>query len=335
MSATLVAENCAPVTAAGDELLWYAKTGNVWQPFIGNANAEGKLLLAIKGNCAPADVTADGRYVLLTVAVGWEADLSASSPGRGSDNEIALYDRQTGKLSTLLKGATATNRGVIWPRFTPDASTVIWSQMMKTAKEVPPTGQWSLRAADVDLEAGTLSSERAWEDTKPAFYECYGVIPGTELVVFASDTRATSTQAFRAQQLWTLPLSLTGAPTRISPPIAQTDGRPPADCFHEFAYFAPEDPLTLYTAIGAGTDGGDDLYAYNLPSGGPVGLLGQPTRVSYFGGEWKDGRFRQVEGYPPPAYTAISTMAWVDGAWLATVAPDLLSTTVAAWRIAP
>src|ERR1017187_1044554 len=329
VSASLIAQNCAPVAYGGGQLLSYSKAGGVWQPRVGNPPG-GASLLNTTGNCGPADVTPDGRFVLLTQAVGWEETLSMSSPGQGSDNAIVLYDRQTGKLSTLLAGATATNRGVIWPRFTPDASMIVWSQMIRTAREMPPSGQWSLRSAKVDLEAGALSGERAWEDTEPAFYECYGVIPGTGLIVFASNTRATNTQAFHAQQLWTLPLSLTGAPTRISPSIMQAGGRA-ADCFHEFAHFAPGEQV-LHAAIGAGTDGGDDLYAYDM-TGWTGGLLPQPTRVSFFGGEWKAGRFQQVVGYPPPTYTVISTMAWVDGAWLATVSPDLLSSTVSPWRI--
>ena len=55
--------------------------------------------------------------------------------------------------------------------------------------------------------------------------------------------------------------------------------------FHEFAHFAPGDPNTLYTSIGADTVGGDDLFSYDLRTQQPSGLLGQPHRISYFGGD--------------------------------------------------
>src|ERR1700683_5240267 len=117
-SATLVAANCAPVAAASDgTMVWYSKkAAGVWDVYIGNGECQGKPLLpAYDGNRGPAGITANGRYVLLTTAVGWEKTLPMSSPGEGSQNAIQLYDRQTGKLSTLLASATSSQRGVIWP----------------------------------------------------------------------------------------------------------------------------------------------------------------------------------------------------------------------------
>ncbi len=339
---TLVAANCAPVAAASNgTMVWYSRNATgVWDAYIGNGECQGKPLLApYDGNRGPADITADGRYVLLTTAVGWEKTLPMSSPGEGSQNEIQLYDRQTGKLSTLLPGAISSQRGLIWPRFNANATKIVWSQMIKTASESPPNGQWALHVADVNLEAGTLTNNVEWQDPdgKPAFYEAYGWIPNSNRLIFMSNTRSTETSPFRSSQLFTLPeeLNPNTPPTRISPQFAPVwPWQSAVNVFHEFAHFAPTNPNLLYTSIGADTVGGDDLFTYTLQTPQPEGLLGQPTRISYFGGDLNANFGTEaVPGWPKPAYTVVTTMAWVNGAWVATTCPDMLCSTVNAWRI--
>ncbi|HLH15302.1 MAG TPA: hypothetical protein VKV16_10970, partial [Solirubrobacteraceae bacterium] len=180
--ASFVAANCAPVAASSDgTMVWYARDGaGVWDAYIGDKDCRGRALLApYDGNRAPAAITANGRYVLLTSAEGLDRRLRYSSPGQGSGNSIQLYDRRTGLLSTLLAGASASQRGVIWPTFNASATKIVWSQMLKTAYEDPPVGEWALHVADVNLEKGTLSDNVEWQDPdgKPAFYEAYGWVP--------------------------------------------------------------------------------------------------------------------------------------------------------------
>ena len=340
-SGVSVAGNCAPVAAASDgTMVWYSRNGSgLWDAYIGNAGCQGEPLLpAYAGNRGPAGITPDGRYVLLTTAVGWDKALPDSSPGRGSQNAIQLYDRQTGKLSTLLAGATSTQRGVIWPTFNETDTKIVWSQMIKAPEEDPPYGQWALHTANVDLEAGTLSNNVEWQDPdgQEAFYEVYGWVPHTNQLIFMSNTRATSS-GMPAAQLWTLPeeLNPATAPTRISPAFAPVwPWQSAVDVYHEFAHFAPGDPNTLYTSIGADTVGGDDLFSYDLRSQEASGLLGQPTRISYFGGDlnanWGSAA---VPGWPFPTYTVVTTMAWVNGGWTITTCPDILCEKVNAWRI--
>ncbi len=339
-SATFIAENCAPVAAASDgTMVWYARNAaGVWDAYIGNGKCEGAPLLpAYAGNRGPSDITANGRYVLLTTAEGWERQLPVSAPGDGTDNSIQLYDRQTGRLSTLLPGPTASQRGVIWPTFNANATKIVWSQLVKTAYEDPPNGEWALHVADVNLEAGTLSHNVEWQDPdgQGAFYEAYGWVPGTDSVIFMSGTRASSS-GFRGAQLFTLPEDLdpSTAPTRISPEfVPPWPWQWPLDVFHEFAHFAPGNPYTLYTSIAAQTDGGDDLYSYDMRTQEPDGLLGQPTRVSYFGGRLEEnGSYSSVPGWPSPSYTVVTTMAWVDGGWVAATCHELCQK-VEAWRI--
>jgi hypothetical protein len=320
-------------------MVWYARnSAGVWDAYVGSRDCRGAALLApYDGNRGPADITANGRYVLLTTAVGWEKTMSMSSPGQGSQNAIQLYDRRTGKLSTLLPGARSSQRGVIWPTFNSTDTKIVWSQLVKTAAESPPAGEWALHVADVNLQAGTLSNNVEWQDPdgRPAFYEAYGWVPHTRLLIFASTTRASSV-GFRAQQLFTIPESLNAntAPTRISPKFAPSfPWQSASDVFHEFAHFAPNQPNTLYTSIGADTLG-DDLFSYSMSSRRADGLLGQPRRISFFGGDLNVALgTRTIPGWPKPRYSVVTTMAWVDGAWVAATCPDLLCSEVNAWRI--
>jgi hypothetical protein len=320
--------------------VWYSKNAaGVWDAYIGTSACQGAPLLpAFAGNRGPADITSNGRYVLLTTAVGWDKALPDSSPGRGSQNAIQLYDRQTGKISTLLVGATTSQRGVIWPKFNANATQIVWSQMLKTASEAPPVGQWALHVADVNLAAGTISNNVEWQDPdgQPEFYEVYGWVPNSDLLIFMSTTRATTT-GFGKAQLFTLPDTLGAAttPTRISPAFAPVwPWQSAVDVYHEFASFAPSDPNTLYTAIGADTVGGDDLFSYDLRTQQTSGRLGQPTRISYFGGDLnRNWGTQAIPGWPQPSYTVVTTMAWVNGGWLATTCPDILCEHVNAWRI--
>jgi hypothetical protein len=227
---------------------------------------------------------------------------------------------------------------VIWPTFNANATKIVWSQMIKTATEVPPNGEWALHVADVDLATGKLSRGVSWQDPDgtPAFYEAYGWIPHTHKLIFMSTTRA-KVGGFGASQLFTLPEDLdpSAAPTRISPAVAPAwPWESPTNAFQEFAHFAPGDPDTMYSSIGADTVGGDDLFAYDLQSQEADGLLGQPTRISYFGGDLNANLgTKAMPGWPAPSYTVVTTMAWMNGAWIATTCPDLLCSQVNAWRI--
>ncbi len=190
----------------------------------------------------------------------------------------------------------------------------------------------------MDLAAGTLSDNVEWQNPngQPAFYEAYGWIPNTNRLIFMSNTEGTSIP-FHNAQLFTLPENLdpSKAPTRISPEIAPVWPRQSAvDVFHEFAHFAPGEPNIIYTSIASDTDGGDDLFYYDLRTQQPDGLLGQPRRISYFGGTLnEDLGTKVVPGWPAPTYTAVTTMAWVNGAWVAAICHGLLCSEVSAWRV--
>ena len=205
----------------------------------------------------------------------------------------------------------------------------------------PGSGRWALHVADVDLATGTLSNNISYQDPggQPTFYEAYGWIPNTSNLIFMS-TGDHTLPAFHNAQMYTLPDTLPAgtAPVRLSPPIdSDVASQAPDSDFNEFAHFAPNYPNTMYTSIDANTDGGDDLYAYALNTADTNGLLGQPTRVSYFGGV--PGTYglttKAVPGWPQPTYTVVTTMAWdkENGGWDAATCPDILCSTVNAWHI--
>jgi len=342
---TLVRANCSPIAAAADgTMVWHSATAAGWDDvYVGDGNCSGTALLPPHdGHRGPADITKDGRYVLLVTAVGWDRRTEGAAPGKGSQNAIQLYDRQAGKLSTLLPGALKTQRGVIWPKFNADGTKIVWAQMTKTMFEVNfPWGDWELHVADVNLATGTLSNNRAWHDPSGnnGQLESYGWIPRTNRIVFLSNQQPVDTtkDMFRSSQLYSLPdtFSYTTPPTRISPKMAPSwSWQKPVDVFHEFAHFSPNDADTMYTSIGANTVGGDDLFTYDLRTAGSDGLLGQPKRISYFGGDMNlNWGTKAIPGWPAPRYRVVINMAWINGAWVAGVCPDMYCTTTEAWRI--
>jgi hypothetical protein len=99
----LLAAGVAPVASAEDgTTVWYAMRGKTWDAAIGTLGGEWEWLLPpYDGNRAPADITPDGRYVILTTAVGIDRTLFNSGPGMGGGNQIELLDRQTGQLTVL------------------------------------------------------------------------------------------------------------------------------------------------------------------------------------------------------------------------------------------
>jgi hypothetical protein len=336
--ATFVASDCSPQAAASDgTMVWNRMTpSGTFDAYIGNGDCQGSALLpAYAGNRGAADISSNGRYVLLVTAVGWDKSTAGAQPGSGSQNAIQLYDRQTGTLSTLLAGATSTQRGVIWPRFNADDTEIVWSQMVQTPVQAPPIGAWQLHVANVDLATGTLSDNRVWQQpgVASAIYEPYGWVPGTNNIIFMSTAGQTGSGDTKFQ-LFTLPDSLSGSATRISPPIAAYwPWEKTANAYHEFANFTPNDPDTLYTSIGTGGLGAD-LWSYDLDSASPSGLLAQPTRLTYFGGNFDAPMGQQaVAGFPTPAYSLVTSMAWVDGSWVASVCSNTQCRSPNAYRI--
>jgi hypothetical protein len=124
--------------------------------YLGSTSCEGQALLPpYDGHRGAADMTSDGRYVLLVTARGWDKATTGAEPGKGSSNSIDILDRTTGTLSTLVPSYCSNcQRGAIWPRFSPEGAKIVWAELVQTPLEVQPIGRWSLHVS-------TLSADRA------------------------------------------------------------------------------------------------------------------------------------------------------------------------------
>jgi hypothetical protein len=339
-SGSQVLADCGPVAIAADgTMVWYSRGADgLDDVYVGDSNCNGSALLpSYDGHRGPSDLTKDGRYVLLVTAVGWDRKTEGAAPGKGSQNAIQLYDRQTGRLSTLLAGAKPTQRGVIWPKFNADYTKIAWAQMVRSPFETGEMwGDWEVHVADVNLANGTLTNDRSWRDPSgdSGIMEAYGWLPNSNKVVFQSSVR--SSLGFPAEcQLWTLPDNFNSStvPTRITPPFTDSITNKSQDVFQEFVHFKPGDSNKMYVSVGAQTVGGNDVFAYDLSSANQAGMLAMPKRISYLGGARnKYDLPMQADGWPAPSYKVVTSIAWYNGAWMAAVCPDIYCTKTDAWR---
>jgi hypothetical protein len=338
-SATLLRANCAPVAAAKGRIVFNTRlTSGVWDARIGNPDCSGgqALLPPYEGHRGATDMTADGRLVLLETAYGPSRRDAIAEPGKGYGDDLELLSRDTGRVTRLTTG----RMGTIWAKFSPDATKIAWAEMESGSDGWNRMlGVWSLHVAT--LVGGRLAAEREWQHpTQPGFIEPYGWLPGTNRVVFASDSGTRDPfMWWLGAQLWTIPDDLPAGESRarVSPPFrtptwcaAYTWCSQPytdANAYHEFAHFNGDG--WLYTSVLRDALGGMDLWRMRYDGSGR-------ERVSWFGGRPDaSGAATQVPGWPAPRYVVVGSMAWVGGAWVAAVAGDANAQTIDAYRIVP
>jgi hypothetical protein len=326
-AATLVKSNCSPAAATADGTLMafdVRGSNGLFDAYLGDTTCTGSPLLPpYDGNRGAADMTADGRYVLLVIARGWDKASAGAEPGKGSSNSIDILNRSTGVVSTLVPSfCTNCQRGAIWPRFSPDASKVVWAELVQTPLEVQPIGRWALHVSTLDGNRTTVVSDRVWQprSTGSVLVEAYGWLPGTSDVIFASSDGVTNCTYTSCLQLFRMSDALPDAPaTLITAPV---NG---ANAYHEFVHFRGDG--WIYTSIGRETQGAD-LWRMK-----PDGTTQE--RVTYFGGAWSSAQlaFAQAPGFPAPAYSIVGGMAAVPGAFIAGVIHDDNAASIDAWRI--
>lgn len=332
-SGRLLATNCSPAASQGDRLFFnQRKADGLFEPRVGNldCSASTPLLPPYDGHRGVGDVA--GNLVLFETATGVDRKASYAEPGKGFGVQLQLLDRSTGVLKQLTTG----RKGIIWGKLRADGGAVAWSEMLKTRYDVGSffgwdpyfLGQWELHVADI--QNGVLVNERKWSDTTdPGFLEAYGWVPGTNRIIFASDQGVRKpSQAldwFQAQ-LWTIPDTLTGGPTRVSPKFGTENS------YHEFAHIRDG---WVYTSIARDTTGtGMDLWRMRLDGTGR-------ERVSWFGGkprwDWASfsTKYDQVAGFPLPRYIVVGGLAWNGKGWTAGVARDKNSVSIDAYEIIP
>jgi hypothetical protein len=218
---SLVKRNCSPVAAAGSEFFFNERQANgLFDARVGGFDCQGRPLLPPHdGHRGVAD--ARGRYVLFETAFGPDRQRAYAEPGRGFGVQLQLLDRQTGGVSQL----TTERKGIIWAKLHPSGQKVMWAEMLYTQWEPRANwwhnllGVWEIHVAD--LTNGRLANERSWRHQSDlGFMESYGWLDDNT-VMFATDSGMPSNPwgDWLSSQLWTMPDSLQGSPTRWSRPF--------------------------------------------------------------------------------------------------------------------
>jgi hypothetical protein len=327
VSAQPVATNCSPASATGDGALMAFNvrgSNGLFDAFLGNTRCEGQPLLpTYDGHRGVADMTPDGRHVILVIARGWDKATSGAEPGKGSSNSVDILDRNTGAVSTLVPSfCSGCQRGAIWPRLSPDGSKLIWAEMEQSPLEMTPIGRWSLHVSMLSADRSSVVSDRVWQPRSAGsvLVEAYGWLPGTSDVIFATSDGVTDCNLTSCLQLFRLSDELPdAAATLLTPPVNGSNA------YHEFAHFREDG--WVYTSIGR--DGlGADLWRMK-PDGS------NQQRVTFFSGAWSltTAGFAQVTGFPPPTFSIVGGMATVPGGFVAGVIHDQNAASIDAWRI--
>jgi hypothetical protein len=334
-SGQLIRTNCAPIAAGGGLMAFNVRqANNLIDARIGDATCTGSAPLPPHdGHRGAADLSQDGRWLLLETAVGPNRTDDAAEPGKGSNNAIQLLDRTTGRLTTLATGDT------IWAKFSPDLSRIAWAKRVGWDLWDHYVGTWELHVADLNVGAGTITGERVWAPPQPSFLEPYGWLPGTNRVIFTSDYGIIQTNPWLgkwyASQLQTIPDDLSTGPTRFSPPFSTTswdwgcwcNKATPDNRYHEFAHFNGDGKVYTSIVNDSGASGAMDVWSYNADGTGR-------TRVSFFGGVGANPGV-QAPGWPAPRYVVAGGMAWLGGRWIVGLAGDAQAKVMDAYQITP
>jgi hypothetical protein len=289
---SLLSNNCDPAefnAATGTSFFGVTESSGLQNPHVGttaNPCSGPALLPAYDGHRGVEDVSSDGRYVLYVKAVCNSRDQNMAIPGKGVNNTLAIWDRQTNTDTELFPrtdfcGFGQARTAIIWADFSPDMTQVSWTQKYSDSG-CPLAGCWDVHVADLSSSL-VLHNERVWHPSAPAFSEVYGWVPGTNRVIFTSND-GTGGGMLCCSRLWTVD-------------AATMSDKQPVDSlpnYHEFANWTLSGDLLSSLTYKAGK-GGVDLW--DLTTG---------QRITYFNGDknvW--GSTIPVAGWPTPTYTNV------------------------------
>ena len=205
----------------------------------------------LSGGAPPgiSDVTTDGRYALATVERSGHWPMpngsSIAAPGNGAYNDLWLQKADGSQAWRLTNSLTSGTGALIWPRFDSTGTRVVWSEQWQWGM---PFGGWRLYVADLTWSKGVPSLANRKSFQSNGLLEAYGFTSDGSQVLFAADALAGS--PWHNLQIMTLPASLTGTPTRLSP-------RDAADSawfsnYNEFAFPIPgSNRLIFARSVGA------------------------------------------------------------------------------------
>jgi|SRR5581483_10842911 len=237
--------NAAPMAWAGGRVYYIAKGANgLYDGWSANPDGSGAVCLTCNAafpattQHGVADVTANGRYALVTIERSGHWPLpdgtGVAEPGRGAYNDLYLETtdgKQAWKLVNLVQQGTSA---LIWARFDATGSRVVWAEQWALFSS-SAFGSWRLRVGTLTWTNGVPSLTNVKTLQSTGFVEPYGFTADGGKILFAADALAgvDSTNL----QIMQVSSDLTGAPTRLTP----QDGQ--CSCawgnYNEFAYVMP------------------------------------------------------------------------------------------------
>lgn len=184
------------------------------------------------------DVTADGKYALVTVERSnhWpisDGDLMGS-PGRGVYNNLWLQEISTGRAWKLRDIVTSKGNSLIWPRFDTTGKRVAWAELVIPALwpgVIGGLGEWRMHVANINMSTKKLENIKT-KLTK-GLMEPYGFSADGSKVLFAGDKIVG--KEFDATAICEMSSDLVGPATQLSPnePSGWWNN------YNEFAYWIP------------------------------------------------------------------------------------------------
>ena len=264
-------QNAAPMawnSATGVIIFNRRGADNLWDAYAVNPDGTGEVCLTCTVPSFPdvgaatsrgvADVSPDGKYVLLTVEKGSHPGVaigaSQTDPGKGVFNDIWLLTSDGSQAWPLTDLPVDANQGTIWQRFDRTGNTIVWAQMYRGAGLVEFFGYWTLKLGDIAWSNGTpsLTNIRTFEPEAGRFYEPYGFAPDNQSFLFTSDMQ---TLAPAYSKIWSVSTDFTRL-TKLGPDDATGFF---AD-YDEFAYYLPRGNRILYARTYQATNGGMDYW---------------------------------------------------------------------------
>lgn len=249
-------KQAAPMAWAGGRIFFNGKR-NGTDVFEGwSAKPDGTDVKLVTGSRYPAgtqhgisDVSPDAKYVLLTIerSTHWPIPDGAAvaAPGAGAYNDLWLQTADGSKAWKIRSLLDAKVNALIWARFDGSAKRVVWSEQWKFGL---PWGDWQMHVADLVWTNGVPSLSITATLRTRGLLEAYGFTPDGNRVLLAADKLAGAT--WNNLQIMSLPVSLKGAATRLSPRDAPDDGN--FSNYNEFAYVMPaRDRLIFARSVGA------------------------------------------------------------------------------------
>ena len=231
-----------------------------------------------------SDASPDGQYLLTTIerashppfAVGGEM----AAPGKGAFNDLWLQAADGSHAWQLTNVLVSGTSALIWPRFDPSGSRVVWSEQWQWGA---PFGGWRLHVAELTWVNGvpSLTNERTLQSS--GLLEPYGFTADGSKVLFAADALAGT--AWDDLQIMTLPASLEGPATRLSPHDA-SETEPFGD-YNEFAFPIPGSGRIIFaSSVGAYLE---SLEYWTVNTDGS-----DPRQLTWLSVPWSS----QYHGYP-------------------------------------